>query len=221
MSFRRNNTAPRAFTLLELVLAVTIFAVMTGLVAGIVYSLPRSWSNLNEEAARLRALTRIDRFADAVVRNAVPFSWPDEYGQSQLAFDGRSDLLYLAARRRIVGAGEGGFLFVVVALRGSDLVAQYRGEPIPIRSDDKEEIMSESLHEEVLVSGVKSFSLRYADWDTGDLVWLDEWDRDKHDTIPAAIAWEIEFNDGTVEKYLRRTAGNSYYTSYGRRSESK
>lgn len=220
MSLRRRNNP---FTLLEVVLAVTIFAVMTGMVAGIVYALPRTWNTLNSEAARLEGLTRVDRFADLVVRNAVPFAWTDDYGKRSQVFTGHEDWVLLAARRRITGDGsDGGFNFVAFGLRDDRLTVEYRGEPILFWEKDGDDIVRDSVREEVLIDGVKRLTLRYADWADGELKWREEWDcEEKKEQIPAAIAWELEFNDGSVVKYLRRTAGNSYYTSYGRRDEAK
>ncbi len=206
------------FTLLEVVLAVTIFAVMSGLTAMILYAMPHNWSNMQERADRLAALTRLDSIADRAIRNAVPFEWTEKLRDDRLIFSGDPQRLVIAYRKPIEPGSGSGIGFLALGFRDGKLLAQYRDQPIVYW---EEETLPGTLTEEIILEDVKEFNFRYAKWENGKLEWDEDWEENSNKLFPPAIAWDIEFEDGQKVSYLRRTAGNSFYTSYGRRNENK
>ena len=46
---------------------------------------------------------------------------------------------------------------------------------------------------------------------------LDEWIEDDHEGIPLAVQMEVEWADGSKERWLRRTAGSAANATYGNR----
>ncbi len=205
------------FTLVEVMLALGVLLVIATLSAGVAYSLPISSAEQQAQARRLEELSVLDRIADGVIRNAVPMSWPTELNESKSIFLGDAQLLMLAYRHRLHTDGESGLRFLALGLRGNTLVAQYRDTPM-LRWQ-KQDPLPETLDEEIVLTGVASLQMLYADWKDGELVWLNDWDELNRNELPQAIGWEIGFEDGTRVRYLRRTAGNGYYTTWGRRGD--
>ena len=202
----------KRFTLLELLLALAVLLVLTGLTAQLIYVLPRGWRMHRDRAARLEGLIALERVSDNAWRNLVPFDWRDEIERAERpVFRGDPELMIGACR---VGADPRGnsLLFFALGKRGDQLIAQYRREPI-VRF--AREPMPETLCEEVLLENVASAVFRYAEIKDGELVWLDDWDEDKRRDLPVAVGLIVDFDDGSGARFLRRTAGNSYYTRLG------
>ena len=77
------------------------------------------------------------------------------------------------------------------------------------------------MNEELLCPNVAGFSILYAEYENGELVWQKDWDEDERDVLPLAVAWIVTLKNGDVVKFIRRTAGVSYYSSFGRRNDVK
>ncbi|MBQ4106671.1 MAG: hypothetical protein IJC73_03730 [Lentisphaeria bacterium] len=201
------------FTLLEIVLAMSIFAVLTMLTGAVVYALPRSCALQREQAVRQADLIRMERVMDMAFRNAVPFTWKDPHGVSKQIFRGDSTCVVFAFRSPLDDNGSG-LRFAALGLTDGRIRIQYRNEPIVYF---RKETLPHTLNEEVLMDNVSELELLYVDHRNGELTWLDDWPEDEKNDIPEAIGAIVTFTDGTQAKFLRRTAGNSCYTSYGRR----
>jgi len=52
--------------------------------------------------------------------------------------------------------------------------------------------------------------------ENGEIAWQPEFDAEAAETIPAAIRMDVEFENGQKVSFLRRTAGNSAVSSYGK-----
>ncbi len=207
------------FTLLEVVLAVSIFAMISAMVGGVLFSVERSYRSIRAQNEMLELKMRLESFADSTLRNAVPFCWTDtEHLTKRQIFLGEERRLIFAYLHPAFGGKETGLRFVELSLSSDcELVARYRSEPL-LYWDESDFEFSES---EVLASGVQNLHFCYADKESGEIVWTSEWDRELDDRIPLGIGMSVELNDGTVLKYLRRTAGSSFLSSYGKRDEKK
>ena len=113
----------RNFTLLEVVLAMSIFAVLTMLTGAVVYALPRSYAMQREQARRMEGLGRLERVLDGALRNAVPFSWKDANGVSKQVFLGEPAWMIFAFRCRIEEGGSG-LRFAALGLAGDRVKIQ-------------------------------------------------------------------------------------------------
>jgi type II secretory pathway component PulJ len=153
---RRKHLQP--FTLLEVVLAVTIFAFIAMTVGTAFFGLHRTWAKTQKRSADLQVLQRIERVADTAFRNMIPFKWFDDNQKERFVFVGNPDQLTFAYLHRINVVEAGAIRFLTVKLDGDKLVAEYRDSPIlPWRSD------STAIRREVLAEKVKSLSFSYAD----------------------------------------------------------
>ena len=64
----------RSFTLLEIILALTILSVLTALAGTVLFASQRGGNSIQESSAELETLQRLDGIADTAFRNAVPFT---------------------------------------------------------------------------------------------------------------------------------------------------
>ncbi len=199
----------RSFTLLEIVISFSILTLIAALTGSVLFSVQQSWARIQTSTVALETRMRLDRLADGAFRNAVPFHWPDENRRDRQVFRGRPDFLRLAYRHRINTTQESGIRFLELELRDHQLIARYRRTPV---TDEFPGVM----REEVLASGVKSMQFYYAQRDGDIVLWTDEFDEVAARTIPLAIRMKLEFTGGDRIDYLRRTAGNSWSSTYGK-----
>ena len=210
----------KLFTMLELIVACAIAAVMTALAGSIVYTFPGSCADMREAAERLEGLNAMEAFADTVVRNALPVYWRDEDGRERQIFRGDRDCMILAGTAD--GGQDGHLLFCAMGLRDGRIVIQYRETPILYWLRKPGEIGAETLREETVLTGVKSLEICYGRRENGEVVWLEDWDEERYGgsaVLPPVIAWTVTFEDDSRVHFIRRTRGNSYYTGWGRYDE--
>lgn len=207
MTIRAKRSRP--FTLLEVVVATALLALVGMLIAMSVSSFQRSWEHGRRIAMRLERNLAIDRIAETVIRSMVDFRWPNkEEGTDDLVFLGEADELWVTALNRSYG-GRSAFRFARLYLEGDELLCDYSDTPfLPWV-----ELKDQQYSTEKIASGVSALTFRYAtENDDGELEWLETWDTDEHDGLPLAVQMKIEWQDGTVQYWLRRQAGTSYNT---------
>ena len=204
----------RHFTLIEIIVSSAILTLIATLIGTVLFSVHQSWSKIEEHTATLEDLVKLERVADIVFRNAAPFHWPDENNNSRQIFKGRSDSVRMAYLHRINSDNENGIRFIEIFLRGDQLVAKYRNYPMiednPARCT-----------EEILTSKVKNLEFKYAERIKDEITWSGEFDEVAAENIPMAIRMTITFEDGEIVDFLRRTAGNSFVSTYGKYNEKK
>jgi type II secretion system protein J len=206
--------AEAGFTLLEVVLAIAIFAVISLLIATTLFAVQRSWSRIKKQSVRLKAYQTIDRIVDYAVRNAVPFKWQDENLKNRLVFKGDSNEVVLAYLHRVTNIKKGGIRFIKLSLEENELIAHYRHTPILYwLSEDLES----TCQKEVIARDVESVSFLYADKDKNGISWSEDWNEEIEKNIPLGIQMTIKFKSGRQISWLRRTAGSSFESEYGKR----
>jgi prepilin-type N-terminal cleavage/methylation domain-containing protein len=208
----------QGFTLLEMLLAIALLSVVMLIAGTSIYTVQRGWSRISANSIELKRLQMVDRIADSAFRNAVPFTWKDINNQTVYCFRGEPDNLLLTYLHRI-GANDdhGGVRFIRLYLQDDKLIAEYRKTPLlPDEPGDHEHTSSEVISE-----NVKRIEFTYIDADaiTGELEYDNIWDMEEKRNIPLAIQLKIEWNDASTEVWLRRTAGNSASSSYGKRQD--
>ena len=204
----------RAFTLVEILVAIILLAMVGVIVAGSLAAFQRSYAKVAQLAQRLERNRALDRLAEHM-RNAIPFSWPDEDDDDadRLVFEGGENELWFTCRRRAGADGNGALLFLRVYLDDDhNLKCDYRELPFLPWVDLKDQ----DYHTEVIATGVERLRFRYADWNDDDEIdWLDDWDQDDEDyenRLPPAIQLIVEYTNGETVNYLRRTAGISAFS---------
>ncbi|MBT3290552.1 MAG: type II secretion system protein [Victivallales bacterium] len=216
----------RRFTLLELIVAVAVFSLVMTVLYGFGRQVTVAWERMRRDQRAMARLMSLDRALDGILTNAVPFLWPEpdaDVGSSEkLVFEGREDSLLLATLHRVSTEGtDGAIRFVRLALRDGDLVAEYAPRPFWDWNET-----GDGGETSVLARDVSNVSFLYADflpdrdaaWEDR-LEWFSEWDLDEdkpRQEIPLAIMVTVTWQNGNVESWLRRTAGQGYRERFGK-----
>lgn len=213
------------FTFLELAIAVTIMLMVT--VALFTYSqgVSQSWSKIVREKNRFQQLLDMDRSIDAVLANAVPFTWNtgDDLTNEDSKFPfivANDHMLRIAYLHDLHDPTEGALRFAEFMVENGNLYLMYSDRPFYQWSD-----LGGRTQTVLLAENVRQVSFLYLDWSGDDqddweerMIWLDEWETEDSGRmdIPLAIQMTVEWLDGTTESWYRRTMGNSYRERYGR-----
>ncbi len=206
---RRRRQA--GFTLLEVMAATAVLAMVGLVIAASLNAFYRSWTRGEKVARELERNRAVDRVVDELFRNAVPLQWEEELGNVEYVFQGEQDELWIAALGRSYG-GRTPFRFGRLYLEDDQLRCDYAETPLLPWIEIKDQ-QYETL---TITDNVQSIQFAYADdaeEDSGNAIeFYDEWDEEEHDNFPLAILLTIEWKDGSRECWLRRTAANSYNT---------
>lgn len=205
----------RFFTLVELIAAMAVLALIGSASAAALAGFQRSHNKVAALSERLERNRKLDKVAE-FMGNMIPFFWRDETDDNQehLVFDGKENELYFTAMRLPDGAGKGAFIFIRLYVNDNDeLACDYKDTPLLpwLEADEQSNVKTVILAERVV-----SITFTYADYDDdGEIEWLEVWDQedgDYEDRLPAAVGFTIEFESGERLSYLRRTAGLSAFT---------
>ena len=214
----------RRFTLIELMVAVTVFTLVSVALFTFSAQVSGSWARLTVERNRFNELLCMDRVIDGVLSNAIPFMWrtEDEIPSEAPFIVAEHDYLRIAYMHNLNDAEEGAIRFVEFSLEDGNLLAVYADRPFIDWSGISEDRRTVS----VLATDVASVEFQYADWSSDvseewrdRLFWRDIWvedeDAETRNDIPLAVKMTVEWNDGRRECWLRRTMGNSFRERYG------
>ena len=111
------------FTLIELVVAIAILAVVAGIIGMAGVSFYDGYKRAVNTTTRLKQFMAIDNLMDTHIRNMIPFKWKDEEGNSRLLFNGEENQIFFTTLRRSYGDNPGALLFVRVFVEEEKLIA--------------------------------------------------------------------------------------------------
>ena len=206
----------RRFTLIELVIALALFAMLSLSCMKLLMSTVDSLEVQEKSAKRIVGLVNLDKNAQKMFTNTVPFTWRDEENQRVPHFYGAPDMMRFVHLNRVNDEKDGGLRFVQLYIDNEQkLIAHYQTRPFLNGSEIIEEIAFKST----LAEGVDSLNFQYASvlenqQSSEDIEWLSEWEEDRLD-IPLAVRMDVSWQNGRTESFLWRTAGNSYYERMG------
>ena len=215
---RKVRTQPTFFTLLEMVIALAILAVLVTILAAGGGQAFETWRRLTGEQAKFAELLALDRTADNMFRNIIPFTWPDETNKQMPAFFGEANRVHFAYHHIPNNMEDGALRFGGLQVEDGQLIAAYQERP-GFEWDAKS---ATNVRTSVLASDVDSVEFWYADWDVAGkkLKWKNTWGKKDDPTprmeVPLAILMIVKKKDGDENAWLRRTAGNSQYARFGR-----
>ena len=216
------NNRIRRFTLVELVAAMAIMIFVALIIGTASAAFYNAWKRSVRVTDRLKVRQNIDRIMDSCVRNMIPFSWKDEDDKEQVVFMGSKEEIFFTARRRAAEGDNSAFLFIRLKVNEKQqLVAEYNTLPrFPWQEENKYE-----MKREVLAENIMSVSFLYASLENEEIVWNEDWEEyDPEETqddqtdilqIPLAVQMTVEWQDGTAEVWLRRTAAVSRHSRFG------
>lgn len=203
------------FTLVELIAAMAVLALIGSASAAALAGFQRSHNKVAMLSERLERNRKLDKVAE-LMGNTIPFFWKDETDDDQehLVFDGMEDELYFTAMRLPNNEGKGAFIFVRLYVNDDNALAcDYKDTPLLPWLESEEQSNIKTV---ILAENVASLTFTYADYDDEDEIeWLEVWDQDDDeylDRLPAAVGFTVEFENGEKLSYLRRTAGLSAFS---------
>ena len=213
-------TRKHAFTLMEIIIAISIFLI----VALTLYSYSRetsnSWRRIIAERNRFSELLALDRSLNSVLDHMIPFTWPDQDGVKTPFLIARRDYLRCAYLHRLNDEVEGALRFAEFVLENDNLYLVYSDRAFL----DWEEV-GDRKKTALLAEKIESVQFLYADWSDDDsldwgrrLLWLDEWENVESERmdVPLAVKLTINWQDGRTETWLRRSMGSSYRERFGK-----
>ena len=199
------------FTLLEVIVAVSIMLLVFIAAGTSLFSVQRTWMKVQQKNLQLKTLISIDKIVNANFPNIVPFDWKDDDLTKKSTFLGDHDRISFAALHRVNVIKDGGIRFISIFQDDDKLVVGYRDTP-QLYWDEL------PMTEEVIADGIESVEFQYADVDRDrNLIWEDDWDEDERKNIPMAVMMTITWQDGKEECWLRRTAASGLRSNFGRR----
>lgn len=215
---RLENSTRKNFTLLELVLATAIFAVLM-VTSGLgLLAIQQSWKKIHYHSERLKSILAIDRVVELSFRNIIPFSWPEKDTKTEKSvFVGDSDKILFGTLHRINKGDANALRFITLYAQDGKLIAEYRNTPII--KDNKEDA---GIQTEVLATGISAVSFLYLSYGESEtLEWIDDWDEEKNQlnkvSLPVGVQMTVQWENGDSYSWLRRTAGSGKNQSLGMR----
>ncbi|HZH04202.1 MAG TPA: type II secretion system protein GspJ [Myxococcaceae bacterium] len=207
----------RGFTLIEVMIAVGITALMGGLVAASFQTSMRAKEEVEAEADRYRMLraatSRMTREVGAafVSDRYDPKRYRDAYDRPTNFIGAENKLLFtsLAHQRLYTDAKESDQMVVEYSVKTStDPDAKGRQDLVRRVNPAIGEPMDRGGTEDVLYEGVKGFELAY--WDSEKKEWDDEWDTRKPERrtiLPTRVRITLTANDESDKevRYVTQT----------------
>lgn len=187
----------RGFTLMELLLAMSILAIMVTLLMGAFRVGYRAWEKGDEVVAgmqRLRAVLNLVRLQLAAT--VVPAPATSGGGEARVDFQGTGTALrFVSARSLVPGAASGQVLVNYRADIGPDGRWRLRFHEQPLLGTDSglsSEPAAEAYRE--LIGGLAAVRFEYlaTDPDTGEPAWLERWRAEADGPLPALVRFWLQ-----------------------------
>lgn len=202
----------RGFTLLEVVIAVAVTAMMGGLIAAAFQSGYRTKELVEDEADRYRSLRTA---TDRMVREISAAFVSDHYDLKRFRDQNDRPTNFVGTRDRLLFTSMAHQRLYSDAKESDQMVVEYftksatapggksRTDLVRRENPSLDERMDRGGHEDVLVEGVKRIDFAY--WDSEKKDWVEEWDTrrlEKKSILPVRVRIGIVALDET-EKEVR------------------
>jgi prepilin-type N-terminal cleavage/methylation domain-containing protein len=177
----------RGFTLLEVLLALTIFALMGGILFGAFSLGHRAVERSEVHFDRNQRLRSFDDLIGGYVRSSYPYRTSPQ--AAAVYYNGGRDKLSFVSSYSLAMGGRG-MALVHLSWNGSE---QGEGvitlaEQVPVRLDEEDASAELGQRSKVVVQeGVRAFQLAYLDSQSADEQWEDRWDATEKRMLPRAV----------------------------------
>lgn len=183
----------QGFTLIELIAAITLLAVLTTILMGTVRGAERSTSAANDAVERTEQYARTQAFLREHISGVLPMRWRREVSQP-LKFNGKSSTLtYFAPVTSQIA--EGGVMWWQLAVAKSQQKSQLVLRRQAADPDEKTVPDLSAAEPIVLADNIDALSISYFDPGDDPLnnpdsgTWVDSWDENAR--MPAIIAIRV------------------------------
>ena len=183
-----NSHAPslksgEGFTLVELTIAITLFALMAMILSGAFYLGRRAVEKAQARSEASQTLRSVGDLLAGYIRSAYPYRLSPQ--NPAVFFSGEANRLdFISALSS--GLGGRGLSEVSIAWEGEGggTGALTLDEKIPVRPEGADMGYKNSV---VLSQGVRSFRLDYLDSQSAEERWVEQWDGRERKALPLAV----------------------------------
>lgn len=189
----RDNSCA-GFTLIEVVLALSIFALMGGILYG-AFSLGHSAVEKSERSfTRSQKLRSISDLLASYMHSAYPYR-ESEQDQS-VFFSGEADsLTFVSAYSRGMGGRGMAKISITKGGAGSGAATLNLEEAVPVRLSDESGAAGQT-HSLTLQENITDFRLGYLDPQSDVELWEERWDARERRTLPRAVRFAYRDENG-------------------------
>ena len=193
------------FTLIEILIATAITAVLISLLALVNSSASQTWETVNQRSSQLQDMILVRQSLGKIVQNAVPYFHDTEDEYFYNAFMGEPNTFRLASIQRINNLKDGGMIFAQLLVENEQLIIRHQNQPW-------DQTYSTQLQDSVILEDVSKIECSYAFTEEDrEISWTETWNEEEHDILPLGIQISVTFLNDDQEHFIWRTAGNSRY----------
>jgi len=195
--------APNGFTLIEVVLALTIFALIGTLLYGAFSIGHRAVEKSQRSFEKNQQLRSVDELLGSYIRSAYPYRSSPQ--GAAILFAGEQDKLTFVSSFSLAMGGRGMAKVRVFWEGGEKRAGVLRlEEETPVRvPSEEEDDRQEGLRNAIVVrEGVKEFRMSYLDPQRDDAKWEERWDAEERNRLPRAVRLDYRTEEGREVQWV-------------------
>ena len=191
------------FTLLEMVLAMTIFALIGTVLYGAFSLGHRAVEKSQKSFEKNQQLRSVDELLGSYIRSAYPYRFSPQ--GAPILFSGEQDELTFVSSFSLAMGGRGMakvHLFWEGGEKRAGVLRLEEETPVRVQSEEGDE-KPEGIRNGVVVrEGVKEFRLTYLDPQGDEAKWEDRWDAKEKNTLPRAVRLDYRTEEGREVQWV-------------------
>lgn len=200
MSFRRRPFPQKGFTLLELLISITLLGLILVLLFGGLRLGVRSWDGVQQQVDNLNTVRSVENFLRNEMTVMHPYRWRGAQGQrTALAFKGeRGSVSFVAGLPSRIGVGGLYAISLEIEQNGNSKRLVWRQQPLNSQMQDFSSLAQ--AQEMVLAGGelstVEDVWLTYFGRENEGTApqWVDRWETDTR--LPMLVRIQVRFANG-------------------------
>ena len=182
---RVGNNGSCGFTLIEVVLALSIFALLGTIIYGAFALSHGAVAKSQKAAVHSQTIRSTADLLGSYIRSAHPYRASPQ--EQAVYFEGGSESLsFVSAYSHSFGGRGMAKVQLAVEDDESDAAALYLEETTPVRLTG-EDVSIGQTHRIVLRTGIRKFRLAYLDGQSEEEIWQESWDSSERRMLPRAV----------------------------------
>jgi prepilin-type N-terminal cleavage/methylation domain-containing protein len=199
----QSNRPQKGFTLIEVMLAMTIFALMSTVLYG-AFSLGHSAVEKSQRSfEKNQKLRAVDELLGSYIRSAYPYRASPQ-GATILFAGEQADLTFVSSFSLAMGGR--GMAKVRLFWEGDEKAAGVlrleEETPVRVPSEEGNEVHEGLSNGLVVREGVKKFRITYLDPQSDEEKWEERWDARERNTLPRAVRLNYLTEEGREVQWV-------------------